>query len=191
MEDVRVDGNRRIDRVLSEGYLEDLTGRSLDEIRGLREEADQEEADLSYLRRLLQARVDLVQNEIERRKFGDPVPDDLVAHLTTVLTDEPRHRPNAHGSGRHRSVEPSNPGVQRRHVEHLVTDGLLTDLPAATETDLAAALTQLTAEEVSVSERRTAVQHVSDALGAEIGRRYRVGEADVSTLLKSKSEPAG
>jgi hypothetical protein len=189
MEDVRVDGNRRIDRVLGEGYLDDLSRRDLTEIRTLRDEADQEEADLSYLRRLLQARLDLVANEMERRALGEPIHDDIVAHLTTVLTDEPRHRLNAHGSGRHRTAEPSNSGEHRRYVEQLVSNGLLTDLPAASDDDLQAALDELRREEASVSERRNAVQHVSDALGHEIGRRYRDGEADVSTLLESKSDP--
>lgn len=189
MEDVRVDGNRRIDRVLSEGYLDDLTGRDIADIRALRDEADQEEADLSYLRRLLQGRLDLVQNEIERRSLGEPAPDDIVAHLTTVLTDEPRRRPNSHGSGRHRTVEPSNPGEHRRYVEQLVSNGLLMNLPSASDAELDAALLELRAEETAVSERRTAVQHVSDALGQEIGRRYREGEAEVSTLLDAQPNP--
>jgi hypothetical protein len=190
MEDVRVDGKRRVDRVLGEGYLLDVAHRELAEIRTLRDEADQEEADLSYLRRLLQARLDLVQDEITRRRLGEPVPGDVVAHLTAVLTDESRQRPISQGAGRHRTVEPSNPGAQRRSVEQLVSNDLLTDLPAAADSDLEAALVELRAEENAVSERRHAVQHVSDALGHEIGRRYREGEADVSTLLRSKSEPA-
>jgi len=81
MDGVRAGGDRRIDRVLAEGYLDQLATRPLSEIRGLREQADQEETDLSYLRRLLQARLDLVQDELDRRAEGRPVPADLVAHL--------------------------------------------------------------------------------------------------------------
>ena len=49
-------GNRRIDRVLAEDYLEGLQGLPLAEVRALRADAEQEEVDLSYLRRLSSAR---------------------------------------------------------------------------------------------------------------------------------------
>ncbi len=56
-------GRRRIDRVLAEGFVDGLAILSLDEVRGRRRDAEQEEADLSYLRRLLQGRLDLVRAE--------------------------------------------------------------------------------------------------------------------------------
>jgi hypothetical protein len=37
--------------------------------------------------------------------------------------------------------------------------------------------------ERGLSERRRGVQQVMDALAAELGRRYREGEADVAALL--------
>ena len=37
--------------------------------------------------------------------------------------------------------------------------------------------------EVVLSERRRGVQQVMDGLAAELGRRYRDGEADVAALL--------
>jgi len=190
MEDVRVGGKRRGDRVLGHDYLAHLEARDLADLRAMREEADQEEADLSYLRRLLQARLDLVQDEITRRRLGEPAPTDMVAHLTAVLTDETRTRPASQGAGRHRVVEPTNAGEQRRAVEQLVSNDLLTNLPDASDGELTAALEQLRDEETAVSERRHAVQHVSDALGNEIGRRYRDGQADVADLLRGRSEPA-
>src|ERR1051325_8165902 len=61
-------GHRRIDRVLSEGYLDGLGELPIAEVRVLRQEAEQEEADLSYLRRLLQGRVDIIQAELARRR---------------------------------------------------------------------------------------------------------------------------
>ncbi|HVV90822.1 MAG TPA: hypothetical protein VHB53_10035, partial [Solirubrobacterales bacterium] len=66
-------GNRRIDRVLSDGYLDGLTELPLAEVRELRNEAEQEEADLSYVRRLLQGRVDIIRAELARRRgeFGE------------------------------------------------------------------------------------------------------------------------
>jgi len=188
MDGVRAGGDRRIDRVLAEGYLDQLATRPLSEIRGLREQADQEETDLSYLRRLLQARLDLVQDELDRRAEGRPVPTDLVAHLTQVLTDD-HARSAAPGSGRHRTVEPSRAGESRRHVEQLVSDDLLTDLPQRTSDELGLAAATLRAEEGSVSSQRAAVQRVFDVVSAEITRRYREGEADIGELLGASGDP--
>ncbi len=188
MDGVRAGGDRRIDRVLAEGYLDQLATRPLSKIRGLREQADQEETDLSYLRRLLQARLDLVQDELDRRAEGRPVPADLVAHLTQVLTDD-HARAAAPGSGRHRTVEPSRAGESRRHVEQLVSDDLLTDLPQRTSDELGLAAATLRAEEGSVSSQRAAVQRVFDVVSAEITRRYREGEADIGELLSASGDP--
>ena len=65
--DSTVPGTRRIDRVLSEDYLTALGEQSLAEVRALRDEAEQEEVDLSYIRRLLQGRMDIVRAELSRR----------------------------------------------------------------------------------------------------------------------------
>lgn len=189
MEDVRKGGARGIDRVLSDGYLVDLADLELAQVRARRDEADQEEADLSYLRQVLRGRLQLVEDEVARRVAGEPVREDLVAHLTEVLTDH-RERPAARGLGRHRRVEPSNPGESRRVVEKLVGDSLLTDLPNRSDEELNAALEVLRSEESQVSARRHQVQEVADALGHEIGRRYRDGDADVSALL-SPGGPSG
>ena len=50
-----------------------------------------------------------------------------------------------------------------------------------------AALDTLEREEQSVSEKRRAVQVVMDACTAEITRRYREGDADVSDLLPTEA----
>jgi hypothetical protein len=50
-----VGGNRRIDRVLAEGFLDGLRDLPLSEVRDLRTDAEQEEVDLSYLRRMILA----------------------------------------------------------------------------------------------------------------------------------------
>ena len=60
-------GNRRIDRVLAENYLDGIATLPMDEVRSLRKEAEQEETDLSYLRRLLQGRLDILRAELARR----------------------------------------------------------------------------------------------------------------------------
>lgn len=174
-------GNRRIDRVLSEDYLDNLGSLELAEVRALREDAEQEETDLSYLRRLLQGRIDIVRAELDRR--AGRADGDLVESLPRILADEPRAE--ARGLGRHSAVEPSRLDAHRRRVEALVADVNLDDVRARTDAELEQALATYEAEERSQSDTRRAVQRVVDACSAEIARRYRDGEAEVSDLLPS------
>jgi hypothetical protein len=182
MDGVLTGGQRRIDRVLADDFLSGLTTIPLADVRSLRDEADQEETDLSYLRRLLQARLDLVAAEVARRAAGAAPPTDMVAYLTSILSDGGDRSP-ARGSGRHAISEPSRAGESRRYVEQLVSDALLTDLIAVDDADLREAHEVLSQGEATVSSQRSAVQKVLDAVNAEIGRRYREGEASVDTLL--------
>lgn len=175
-------GTRRIDRVLAEDYLDGLTGASLDDVRALRDEAEQEEVDLSYLRRMVQGRIDVLRAETSRRSGAE---GDLVAGLAQILADEPRSP--ARGLGRYSSIEPSRVDAHRRHVETLVADVDLSDVSARSDEDVVRALQVLTEQEQILSGKRREVQAVMDACSAEITRRYRDGEADVSTLLQSRT----
>jgi hypothetical protein len=181
VEGVLPGGSRRIDRVLAEDYLDDLPNLPLGEVRALRDEADQEETDLSYLRRLLQGRLDLVRAEMDRRRHGDAESADLVAELTRVLADG--ERPQAHGMGRHQAAEPSRVAETRRYLETLLSDVDLSNPHDRSDAELVLAQDILTGEEAKVSVRRRSVQGVFDAASADITRRYRDGEADVGALL--------
>jgi hypothetical protein len=176
-------GHRRIDRVLAEHYLDGLGQASLEEVRQLRDDAEQEEADLSYLRRLLQGRVDIIQAELARRR-GEDGGASLIDRLPQILADE---RTPARGLGRHVVIEPSRVDEHRRLVERLVGDSDLSALAGRTADQLEATLLRFDDHEREISEQRRAVQAVMDACAAEITRRYRVGEADVSALLPTES----
>lgn len=173
-------GNRRIDRVLAEDYLSGISSIDMDELRSLRKEAEQEETDLSYLRRLLQGRLDILRAEMARRSGGDG--GDLVNSLPQILSDEGASG-SPHGLGRHIAAEPSRADSHRRHVEALVADVDLSNLEAHDEASLQRAVDALEREEQEVSDKRRAVQTVMDACTAEVTRRYRDGDADVSDLL--------
>lgn len=174
-------GRRRIDRVLADDYLADLEQRRLDEVRALRREAQQEEVDLSYLRRLLQGRIDIVRAELARR--GAHEPGSVVEDLPSILADE---RPG-HASARHLTVQPSRVDEHRRRVEQLAADVDISDVTARTETELTQALETLCEHERRISASRHAVQRVTDVCSAEIARRYRDGEANVEDLLRDPS----
>jgi hypothetical protein len=172
-------GRRRIDRVLADDFLDSLATADLDRLRAMRHDADQEDADLSYIRRLLQGRIDIIEAELRRRAPGG---DDtsIVDHLAQILADD---RGAPHGMGRHMTVEPSRVDEHRREVEKLVADSVISDVGARTDDELAAALARLRAHETEVSSVRRRVQKVADALTAELGSRYRDGKVDVSQVL--------
>lgn len=177
----RPGGHRRIDRVLAEGYLDDLPNIPLDEVRALRGEAEQEETDLSYLRRLLQGRMDILRAELDRRSGASPSTS-LVDDLPRILADDAR--PSApRGLGRHSALEPSRADSHRRYVEALVSDVDLSNPAAHDDAELRRILDVLEREERQVSDKRREVQMVVDSCTTEITRRYRDGEADVSSLL--------
>jgi hypothetical protein len=177
-------GNRRIDHILSEGYLDDLAERPLEDVRAMRTDAEQEEADLSYLRRLLQGRMDILRAELARRVGDDS--KTLVESLTAILTQEgPATGPR--GLGRHVTLEPTESEEHRRHVESMLDDVDLSNPSQHDDAQLGRVLDTLEREEAEISDKRRAVQRVMDACTAEIGRRYREGSADVADLLPHES----
>jgi hypothetical protein len=165
--------------VLALEFVTDLDALSLSDLRARRKDAEQEEADLSFTRRMLHGRMDIVKAELVRRSpegHSTAVVDDLSA----VLGDE--HR-STHGLGRHITVEPSRVDEHRRDVEQAISDAVTSDIEARSDDELGAALTRLRAYEVEVSEVRRNVQRVMDTLSAELTARYRDGSATVEELL--------
>lgn len=177
--EVRPGGRRRIDRVLDPAYVADLGELGLGEVRERRDEAAQEETDLSYLRRLLHARIDIVRAEQRRRQDGGSAP--VVTELARILAENVVAP--ATGSGRHQTLEPSQAETHRRHIETLVADVDLSDVGSLSGDELASALAAYQTEEASVSRRRRQVQRVVDTCNAEIGSRYADGTASVDKLL--------
>jgi hypothetical protein len=172
-------GGAAVDALLDPGFLGDVESRSMGEVRQMRRRAEQEEVNLSYTRRLLQGRLDIVRRELQRRADKDG--RSLVDLLPEILAE--KGRGPAHGLGRHQTVQPSAPEENESWVNAL-TPG--TDLSAVTElpdAELEGAARALAAAEKDLSERRRGVQTVMDGLAGELGRRYRDGEADVAALL--------
>lgn len=179
-------GRRRIDHVLGEDFLSGLREIHVDELRSRRAEAEQEETDLSYARRLLHGRLDLLKAEQEARaaRGGAPAPpqdtEQLVASLSRTLADPPGP---SHGMGRHGLVEPSRVGEHRRAAEAAVADPAISDPRSLSDDELAAAVERLDGLQRGVGDQRAAVQQAADALSQELGRRYRDGDLNVEDVL--------
>jgi hypothetical protein len=184
MIEVRPGGRRRIDRVLDPGYVAGLAQLELAEVRARRDDAAQEETDLSYLQRLLQARIDIVRAEQRRRREGGGAP--LVAELGQILAVNAGEL--APGSGRIQMLQPSRAEAHRRHVEALVADVDLSNVGALSGEQLEGALQAYATEEESVSAHHREVQRVLDTFNAEIGSRYASGAASVDQLLAEQRQ---
>ncbi|MFE1438327.1 AmfC protein [Streptomyces sp. NPDC058739] len=148
---------------------------SLPELRALRRDAQRDEADLSYVRRLLQGRIDILRAELAR-----PGEVSVVARLSEILTDGPARQ---RSSARHVTLGTPHGEEYRRLAEEMLAEVELSDLAARTDIELNAAMGRLVRYEREVSRRRAGLQGTTDACSAEIARRYRDGEAQVDDLL--------
>ncbi|MGW2821550.1 RsiG family protein [Streptomyces sp. NPDC001443] len=162
----------------------DLAALSLAELRTLRRDAQRDEADLSYIRRLLQGRIDILRAELARRGPASPVdtPDgaSVFARLSEILTDAPaRHR----SSARHVTLGTPHGEEYRLLASEMLAEVELSDLGARTDPELSEAMGRLVRYEQQVSRRRQQWQRTTDDCSAEIARRYREGEAQVDDLL--------
>jgi FtsZ-binding cell division protein ZapB len=174
-------GQRRIDRVLDPRFVADVGQLDLAELRTRREEVEAEEADISYLRRLLQGRLDILRAELVRRsRGGEHDVAGLLAGLPEILSDD---APGTF-SAIPRILVPPRADQHRRRVERLVSDETIARLPELDVEELTRAVEVLAQEEESVSTHRRAVQRVVDVLRGELARRYRNGSAQISELLE-------
>jgi hypothetical protein len=149
----------------------------LAELRLRRRVAQRDEADLSYVRRLVQGRVDILRAELARRE-GRTAP--LVGRLSEILADQPARQ---RSSARHVTLGTPRGEEYGRLAAEMLAEVELSDLAARTDEELRAAMGRLVAHERQVSRRRQELQHVADECSAEITRRYREGEAQVDDLL--------
>lgn len=163
-----------------------LAVRSLPELRTLRRDAQRDEADLSYVRRLLQGRIDILRAELTRRtpvgeaSVATPVEASVVERLAEILRDTPARQ---RSSARHVTLGTPQSEEYGRLAAQMLAEVELSDLGARTDGELTAAMGRLVGYEQQVSRSRQSLQRTADDCSAEIARRYREGEAQVDDLL--------
>lgn len=175
------------ERVLADGYLGELRSRPIDEIRAMRAECQAIEVALSYMRRLVQGRIDIVAAHLQGRASGEGGGDlaDLVEHLPEILGGREAGRPR--GVGRLPALmAPSEADEQvlRAELDAVAGEEFLARLPEIPDDEVRAVLDRLSELERTVSARRRALHERIDALQAELTRRYKSGEASVESLLR-------
>jgi len=160
---------RRIDVALDPEYLEGLEDRDIDDVRTMHEQCLEIETEVSYVRRVAQARMEILRAEQDRRARGGSVAD-LVAALPSILADAvPRPDPASSRLTRHLAPAPAIEWTRGR--ESLISDDTLANLPTLTDGELAEALDGLGELEREVSDRRRELHGVIDVIEADLARR--------------------
>jgi hypothetical protein len=166
---------RRIDEVLDSAFLTDLSEWPLDELRRGHAEYLEIETEVSYVRRVTQARIDILEAELDRRASGGSL-GDLIAALPEILADEGPRAP-ADKSRLTRRVAPSMDIKWRRGREHLITDDTLAKLPNLDDDELRSTIRELGQLEREVSEQRRDLHQVIDRMEGDLAARHKVGQA--------------
>jgi len=170
-------GKRRIDRVLSPGFVRDLGELPIDELKSRRDDALAEREYLSLLRRLVHGRLDIIRLESKRRSGGGE--GSLVDQLTEALVEH--ERGGSRGEAVRVPVPDADMAAARRRVERLVSDATISDPTSLSDDDLARSERRLSEEERMVSRARQAVIDVHDPLQDELKRRYKEDPSLITT----------
>jgi hypothetical protein len=162
---------RRIDDVLDARFLEALETVTPADLRHKLRDARSEEDALSYIRRNLHGRLDLLRAEIERRAQGRGAHREDMGALAAVLTE---------GSGPTRGTR-AGLGLRaaavagRRRAEEILSEDHLARLDELDDAALAEAATRTSDAEKQLSVQRQRLHEVIDTLEAELAARYKSG----------------
>lgn len=173
---------RLVERIVDPAYLEGLGDKPLEQLRSMRDECKEAETEISFERRLAQARIDILSAELDRRAGGGD--DDLMSRLPQILATEGRAEGGLPLPSRAPDFSiPRNADIPRRRIEEIVGEQTLSRLPSLPTEELRGILASLGDHEKSLSSRRKGIQEVMDTVQAEIVRRYVSGEADPTAAL--------
>ena len=161
------------------GGSQELSGMTLEEVRARRGSLQSEEDAISFVRRVVQGRLDLARDEIRRRASGESPQRDVTDGITRVFATE-------RGSGSTRPPRDTEVAVDHqllRELESLCDSIGFGGLRELDDAEVDACVQRLADFELVVSARRKELFTQIDALSAELVRRYRTSTASVDTLL--------
>jgi hypothetical protein len=169
-------------RILVPTYLDGIDDLPLDEIRAKRSECQQIEVALSYLRRLIQGRLDIVFAYVAQAENGETL------ELANVVDDLPGILTAGTGSrGAGRLPLLLAPDTEDYHLtselDAILGADEIVSLPGRDLAELQDLATRLSVLEKQVSAERRGLHERIDTLQAELVDRYKSGRASVDGLL--------
>ncbi len=174
---------RRIDQVMDETFTQDLEEIPIEDLRKRRIICDELDTELSYYRRMLHGRMDLLDFELRRRDGEES--RSLIEALPDILADSPSGR-TSNPLDRELSLDlPELAGGGKREVDQALGDGFLTHLPTTDTEELRSIREVLSETEHTVSVQRRAVYDAHDFITGEITRRYREGSTSADEILSA------
>lgn len=180
---------RRIDIVSDPTFTSVLDSLTLDELRERRSLCADLDTELSYYRRLLHGRMDLLAFEL-RRRSGEETRS-LIEALPEILAGG-ETAGSSGGQGKDvlalkaLTIEPPDiPSTGRRDIDRALADDFLTHLPTIAVDELEAIQVSLTTVEREVSAQRRTVYEAYEKVLGELTGRYRDGLASPDDLLQT------
>ena len=161
------DRHVRSGHVLDPAYLAGLDTRPVDELRTMHAECLELETEVSYVRRLIQARIDILGAELSRRASGGTL-EDLIKALPQILAD-PGPRADPASSRIPLKMAPDQESEWAGDLEE--SDSLLANLPALGDDELRTAMDRLRTLERDVSDERRALFGVIDRIDHDLAGR--------------------
>jgi len=160
-----------------------VSEQGIAQLREHRERYQEIDTGLSFGRRLVQGRLDMILVELERRSAGgDASAGGLLARLPEVLSQHTR------GSGSPRPMRdtelPDFIDILGDELDRILPAERLNRLDELDDANLAQTVEELRAFERRVSAKRHEVHRIIDELQEEIVGRYRSGAASVDDLLR-------
>jgi hypothetical protein len=176
--------DNELGRLFAPDYLDGLETLPLSEVRSMRADCNEAETVVSYLRRVVQGRLDIVHSFLDHHDTGESVGDlkSVVDELSKIIGSGPARPP---GPGRLPSQ--MSPDMEKVDLTREIDDVLNAEgigrLPTMAEADMRSLAASLTAIEQRISDQRRTLHERIDVLQAEIVSRYKTGEATVDGLL--------
>ena len=161
---------RRLDAILSPPFIADLDTASPSDLRSKLRDARTEEDALSYVRRNLHGRIDLLRAELSRRRGGGG-PGHGVEALTELLSDQGTSRRAGRAGFSLRAAALAGSELD----ELFASEDALARLPDLSDDEIERIIEHVAGAERSLSDLRRQLHSVIDVIEAEMAGRYKAG----------------
>jgi hypothetical protein len=174
---------RHLEAILDPSYLDGLAEASTQELRRRRAECEEQERGLSYARRVLQGRLDILRAELLRREQGgDETAGSLLSRLPDILGRD--QAPTDPLQARATPLDvPEHAEDYGDQVDAIVSEATMLSLPERSESELADLIDRLAAYETELSGLRRQLFGLIDRIRDELAARYKDGRANIGELL--------